>query len=374
MKKVVVSLNLYGSTGRRLINGILSFLEGGHRNWSVRPVSSEEELAREISEAKKGTGADGFILGPPLSADLVGQVIPLTVPVVILNMPQQLFLRRKHPTAFAHSDNGGIGILAARYLSSLGSFRSYAYVGSATRTEWSERRRKAFSVELAKKGLTSCEYTSGPLVDFLKRLEQPAAVFAAYDFRALEVIDAAHTAAIRIPEQMVVLGVDDDEIFCLTTRPTLSSIRCDNESVGAHAADMMDRFLAGKRPAHTSFLALARDVVERDSSHPPAPASVLLVRALAYISEQATKGITPSDVANHLKVSRRLLDLRFHELENKTIAQAIVDRKLAVFRRLAKTSKLPTSRLAAHCGFKNTNALRNLFRKRTGMTISEFRR
>ena len=66
--------------------------------------------------------------------------------------------------------------------------------------------------------------------------------------------------------------------------------------------------------------------------------------------------------------------MRFHELENKTIAQAITDRKLAVFCRLVKASKLPASRLARQCGFNNVNALRNLFRKRMGVSIGNYRR
>ena len=226
MKKVVVFVNLYGNNGRRLLDGILSFLESGRREWGIRIVTTEDDLEREIDEAGESTGADGFILGTPLAERLRGKALSLDVPVVLMNMSPTPSSRQKGNVAFACTDNASVGVMAARYLRSLGSFRSYAYVGSTTPTEWSAQRCMAFAGELVAKGAKYVNYESGPLSSFLKTLDLPAAVFASHDIRAIDVIDSARKAGIGIPSQMVVLGVDDDMICLTTRRPLPGRRRC----------------------------------------------------------------------------------------------------------------------------------------------------
>ena len=118
---------------------------------------------------------------------------------------------------------------------------------SRVRTRFSrvfaERRGKAFVSELSRRGVAAQVFDGRSLDDFLLKLEKPAAVFVSHDFRALDVLDAASAAGIRIPDQMVVLGVDDDETFCLAARPSLSSVRTDNEVSGRQAAEIMNKLL-----------------------------------------------------------------------------------------------------------------------------------
>lgn len=374
MKKVVVAVNLIGSAGRRQLSGVLSFLDGGRRNWSIRLVSEEKALLSELDAVESGNGADGFIVGIQGSDTLLARLCRTPRPLAAIEIEADRLATRQAETAFLHNDNGGIGLIAARYLFGLGIFRSFAFVGAKKRTKWSERRGKAFVSELSRRGVSAQVFDGRSLDDFLLKLEKPAAVFVSHDFRALDVLDAASAAGIRIPDQMVVLGVDDDETFCLAARPSLSSVRTDNEVSGRQAAEIMNKLLNGGKPRHLTFLAKARGVVERDSTHPPAPAADLVKRALAFVQAEAVNGIGPGDVARHLRVSRRLLDLRFHELEKRTVGEAILERRLAVFQHLLKETNTPVSKLAARCGFSNVNSLRNLFRRRYGRSIGEFRK
>lgn len=360
MKKVVVAIDYIGSSGRRQLSGVLAYLDANTHDWYVRPVGTERELADEIDAARHGHGADGFIVGRLLSNRLRQRLTKIVQPVVAINIPPALFSARRHGTSFVYNDNDGIGALAARYLTALGSFRSFALIGATESNDWSEARARAFTAALSVKGVHPKHYHRGPLADFLGRLKKPAAVFVSHDQRALDVMEAAHAAHVKIPDQMVVLGVDDDEIFCRSTKPPLSSVRPDSEAVGYRAAAAIDRMLIGRDMTRNIILIKPRTITERDSTHPPKPAADLVNRAQNFILERATTGITPADVARHLGVSRRLLDLRYHELEKQTVARLIAERKLTVFRKLLKESKLPTSKIAAQCGFSNVNALRNL--------------
>lgn len=374
MKKVVVALNLIGSSGRRQLSGILSFLDGGHRNWSIRLVSDANGLMNEIAAAESGGEIDGFIIGLSLSQDLCARLSKLTQPLAAIGIDAKPFAARRGVTLTLNIDNGGIGMTAACYLHGLGNFRSFAFIGAERFTKWSERRGKAFVSELSRRGVTAEVFDGRSLGDFLQKLKKPAAVFASHDCRALDVLAAASAARLKVPDQLVVLGVDDDETFCLAARPSLSSVRTDTEAAGFHAAEAMNKLLNGRKPRHLTFLAKTRGIVERDSTHPPAPAADLVKRALAFVHAEAVNGISPDDVARHLRISRRLLDLRFHELENRTVGEAILKRKLAVFQRLLRETKIPVSKLAARCGFTNVNSLHNLFRRRYGRSIGDFRK
>lgn len=372
--KVVVAINYIGSSGRRQLSGVLAYLDAAPHDWYMRPVGTEQELADEIEAVRHGRGADGFIVGRLLSDRLRRRLMKVPLPIVAVNLPPPLFAARPRGIAFVYNDNDGIGSLAARHLASLGSFRSFAHISAAEANDWSETRSRAFAATLSAKGVHPKRYRSGPLAEFLKHLEKPAAVFVSHDQRALDVMESAQVADVKIPEQMVVLGVDDDEIFCRSTKPTLSSIRPDNESVGYRAAEAIDQMLSGKKIDRGTILIKPRTVIDRDSTHPPKPAAYLVTRALEFIAAEATNGIGPDDVARHLNVSRRLLDLRFHELERKTVARAICNQKLCVFRKLLRETKKPATKLAAQCGFTNINALRNLFRRTYGRPIGAYRK
>ena len=96
-------------------------------------------------------------------------------------------------------------------------------------------------------------------------------------------------------------------------------------------------------------------------------------KALAFIRRNALKGISVEDVVRHLKVSRRLADLRFRELQGTTIGETIISLRLAEVKRLLRSTKEPIDSIAASCGYENPNYLKNLFKRRFAMSMREFR-
>ena len=216
----------------------------------------------------------------------------------------------------------------------------------------------------------------GDIGAWLKALPKPAAVFCAWDNVAADAAYAAKKAKIRIPSQMVLLGVDNDEIYCTSSSPQISSIEFDAENEGAAAANLMLKMLSARksRAGRTVCCGLVKRIVERESTRPPAPAAILIERAMKFIAENATKGIGPQDVAGHLGISRTLLDLRFREMANSTVGGLILEKRLAALAAILPKSASPISRIITECGFGSINHAKAVFKKRFGMTMKEWRR
>ena len=158
--------------------------------------------------------------------------------------------------------------------------------------------------------------------------------------------------------------------------PQLSSIEFDTENEGRAAIDLLLKMMAARKGgiSRTICCGSVKRIVERESTRPPAPAAYLIERAMKFISENATKGIVPNDVAAHLGVSRTLLDLRFREAGNTTVGRQILEKRLAALASMLRRSKAPISRMISECGFGSANHAKAVFKKRFGTTMREWRR
>ena len=217
---------------------------------------------------------------------------------------------------------------------------------------------------------------AGDVGAWLKGLPKPTAVFCAWDSVAAEMVGAAKKEKIKIPSQMVLLGVDNDETYCSSASTQISSIEFDAENEGRMAMDLLLKMMSRRkgRTPRTICCGSVKRIVERESTRPPVPAAYLIERAMSFISENATKGIGPQDVAAHLGISRTLLDLRFREMGSATVGQLLSERRLAALSVHLRKSKAPISRLAKECGFGSINHAKAVFKKRFGMTMRDWRR
>ena len=123
-----------------------------------------------------------------------------------------------------------------------------------------------------------------------------------------------------------------------------------------------------------TILGSVKRIVERHSTRPPAPAAQLVTRALGFIKSDATRGIGPEDVARRVGVSRSLLDLRFRELGEKTLNAHIQDARLSALANELRRSRRPLAELTVECGFASVNSAKEMFRKRFGMTMRDYRK
>ena len=370
------------SSGRQQLAGIFRFLKSGHA-WNVR-LLPPGEMTPELLDMAVQDGVKG-IISSETGLRRVADLLPRTgLAVVAIDAEEQTFEPRSIPISFIRVDDAAIGRMAATHLLSCGSFRSFGFVPDRENRPWARRRERAFREQLASRAehyevFPSTAYAGESddrraLRDWLLALPKPTAILAAYDVRAATVVEICRDAGIAIPGQLVLVGVDNDELYSDNLTPSLSSVEPDFENEGYRAAQEMERLLRQRRPGACRHVrCAAKDVIVRDSTRAIAPAAHLVKSALDFIRRNALKGIRVPDVVAHLRCSRRLADLRFREFQGESIRHCIERHRLdEVKRRLAETDA-PLSRIAAHCGFTGLKQLEKAFRARYGQTLRDWR-
>lgn len=277
---------------------------------------------------------------------------------------------------YIQQNNAITGAFGADYLLRHGAFASYAFVPVFPERSWSKIRAESFAERITRKR-GKCFVHDGrvSLVSFLRSLPKPAAVMAACDRVALQVLECCRKEGFKVPEKIAVLGVDNDELICEFARPSLTSIHhTPPENCGMLAARALDSIFRGKRyekPGLFEDNQLA--VAERESCAQLPPAKHIAYAAMEYIQKNATRDVRVPDVVKTLGVSTRLASMRFREIFDKSILEAIVECRLKEVERRLTTSRLPISKIAALCNFDDLSYLGRIFRKRHGVTMSQFR-
>ena len=305
------------------------------------------------------------------------------------------------PTVFIDADDEAVGgapvfnvrndpyalcDLAVRELSTFEP-ASYAYVGWCLRKTWSERRRAAFARRLKRHGVAHgsyFEYLSpwqrGNTVDFqnelikwLKKLPLPCGIFAANDQTASQVVDAATAAGLSIPDDISIIGVDNDTLFCENSSPSLTSIEPDFRRGGELAAELLSEIMANPstEPRRIDFGAVG--IVRRGSTRKLIVQDAKVRTALERIRRDACTGLTASDVIAEIGGSRRKVEQRFRKSTGHSIGEEIIERRLEHVFELLSDPKEPLALIASSCGWQTESFLSRLFKKRTGMTMRQWR-
>lgn len=363
-------------TGWQKRNGVFRFIGEG-KPWNVHIAATPDELRAAWRVREE---LDGVLLSAPnVDADLCG-FAETDIPTVLfnLNLPSSSpIFRRKAGVVFLHHDSGSIGELAARHLLNAGTMRSFAFLAPTESAPWSEQRESSFAAALAKCGFGYTRLVAAqnfPLaVKRLRSLERPIALFAASDRTALQAFALGRAAGLRMPDELAILGVDNDESICESSTPTLSSIVTGPEILGYTAAQLLDQLMScPHRPTRHVTLRCRLDVAVRDSTHGCTPHGPLVEKAVSYIEAHATDGIGPNDVAKHLGISRRLLDLRFAQIQHRTVLSLIQDCRLRSVQQKLLFSKAPIEEISYACGYNSPNHLKKIFRQRFGMSMRQW--
>ena len=389
-RTIVVSLSLTGASGQDLLAGILRGIRQ-HNNWTLRLFQIPEMLTADAIRDLENEGVDGIIASEFSHEPKIVKAIQRTsLRFILLGPPDPLLMQRKAPTAFVCNDEESIGREGARHLSSLGDFRSFGFVQLFNGSLWSDLRAQGFHQYFADKGISSANFTNedptlqlrraGSPIDFqhlskwIKDLPKPAAIMADMDFRALSVLNACKAERLKTPYQVAVLGVDNDKILCENAMPPLSSIQPDHEQIGFLAVREFHRILS---PKATSFLTVKCPIcgiVERGSTKPLTPAGILVRKAMAYIDAHACENIKVDDVVNCVGTSRSLANLRFRQMLDMSILEAITQRRIREVSTLLVNTNYSIKRISLTCGFTNMKHLKWLFKHHVGISMRDFRK
>ena len=283
-----------------------------------------------------------------------------------------------------HVDYRQIGARAASHLRQRG-FRRFGFYGVAD-VWYSEQIELGFREAVQAFGLTNealhCNSTLGPrsswgvrwgeLESWLLSMERPFAVMAANDPRAAMVIRACERIGLKVPEEVAVIGNNDDLVYCETCHPTLTSVARNSHEVGLRAAEMLDHLMQGK-PAPREIIVPAGEVRERESTRTLAIEHPAVRKAVRFIEAEYRRNIGVEQIAGACGRSRRWLENAFREELQCPPAEVLEQIRIrVVLVRLADDPSRHVGNLALETGFSGARRLHATFHRRMGMSIKEF--
>ena len=375
MKKILFLSSITGTAGAGLRLGCFDFINSGH-DCEIRIMNNTREVTLSQAKELKSIRFNGMLLGTERSTPAVEELLKSGIPTVLmLTDCRPKSMRGRKSICLVKNDDIAVGAAAAKHLMSRGDFRSYAFIHPEAETQWSRERLQGFEkAVLATGGGVSCSHIGDPhLADFLRSLQKPAGVFCAADTVAINVIAICRNAGLKIPAQVAVVGVDDDEVLCESTRPTLSSVRTADREVGRCATEILFRMMDGMPPPLKATVIPPNGVTERYSSHGITSSGYLILEGLDYIHRNFHKGISAKDVIEHLGVSPTLARTRFKKIHGKSIRDEILDTRLEIAMRMLKAGKKTIAQIAHECGYSSSQRMAHFFLERLGRSPNAFR-
>ncbi|EMI19589.1 xylose operon regulatory protein, partial [Rhodopirellula maiorica SM1] len=208
---------------------------------------------------------------------------------------------------------------------------------------------------------------------WLQSLQPPTGLFVCNDIRGQQVLNACRTLDIAIPDDIAVIGVDDDDVICPLTDPPLSSVRPDAERVGYRAAEILQQMMnGGAAPASIEYVP-PTSVVQRMSTQVIATDDREVARVCKYIREHACEGIDVYDVAEFTTLSRRQLERRFRSELGRTPHEEIMKVQISRVEKLLQETTLTLEQIAPLAGYSHKEHLSKVFKRLKGKSPGEYR-
>jgi LacI family transcriptional regulator len=331
-------------------------------------------------------GAKG-VIGRIQNTKMAKTLLASGLPVIGIDLPAAPLSRRNLLAGISEicADSRQAGRLAAEHFLERG-FCNFAFCGYEGRV-WSQRRQEGFTERLQEAGFSCQVYQPAPLkhglfwkqelpmvMAWLKSLPRPVAVMTCNDIRGRQVLEASLLGGLEAPEDVAVVGVDDDHLICNLSNPPLSSVAVNLSQAGYQAAELLDSLIRGEVRQPQQIVAEALWVVGRRSSDVIVTEDRRVAAALRFIRDHARQAIKVDDVVRCAGISRRGLEIRFRRAVGRSIRGEIQRIRLAYTKQLLTETNLPAERIAALAGFGSLPYLMSMFHRETGMTLAQFRR
>lgn len=367
-----------GAHQEKLIDGVLQYARENHCRWSY--VTAPESLSLSILDLR-GWKGDAVIAALNTPRELK-YAESFKIPIV--NISSAIL---ESPVPRVNIDNRLIGEIAADHLLQR-SFSNFAFYG-LNRVAYSHLRQEGFETRLANAGFKCQSFFSEPtfglsalhwqeqhrsLGEWLVSLPSPIALFAVTDYRARQVLEICQENDISVPQDIAVLGVDNEEVICQHVKPQLSSIARNDRLEGYHAAAMLHQLLKGE--SHEDYISVPPvGIVERESTEVVAVSDSRIREAINYIFRHINEPFGVGEVASHVCVSRRWLEYTFRETVGESPYRYIRRQRLEYARRLlVEDPSAKIYQIAERTGFNSAKRFMTAFRKSYGLSPREYRR
>jgi LacI family transcriptional regulator len=377
--QVAVLVDTSRSYGRDIVRGIRRYV-AEHGPWSL--YLEPRDLRSSFPDWLQRWPGDG-ILARTADPRLLRQLEAAKVPVIEL---RTTVLR--HPFPFIGMDNRIVGERVAEHFMDRG-FRRFACYLDTVEAFFVERCEH-FTQKLRARGFDCSVFHATPpdkrrprwdqhqraLAAWLQSLEKPVGVFAINDQLGFWLLDAARRAGIAVPEEVAVVGAENDKMLCDTAHPPLSSLQLRGRAVGHLAAKILDDWMSGRRipKPNEKHLLPPGDIVVRQSSDIVAVEDARIAKALRFIRQHATEDLEVGQVAREAGMSRSALERRMKALMGRSPGEEIDRIRFAEVARLLAETDLTLDAIAERAGFQHPQYMAEAFRKRHDMTPGEFRR
>lgn len=369
--------------GRGTLMGVSKYVRE-HGPWSI--FFQERGLgdcAPPWLENWKGDGILARVENLPMAA----AIRRMGVPVVDLR-----YLLPKLNFPSVRTDDAAATGLAWEHLQERG-FRHFAFCGF-NGADYSDIRRDQFAQKASESGFRCHTYVDplqrghhastlkheevglsdgDRLAQWITQLPKPIGLMACNDIRGQQVLNACRSIRVAVPDEVAVIGVDNDEVLCELSDPPLSSVVPNTERIGYEAAALLDGLMSGSPPPAEPIIVGPLSIVTRYSSDVLAIDDRHIAAAVRYIRERACEGIDVGDVLRAVPLSRSALERRFAKVLNRSPKEEILRVRLNRAKQLLRETDFPLPLVAEKIGLEYAEYLNVIFKKRTGMTPLQFR-
>jgi len=351
--------------------------------WELRPLEISElrgDLAREYAY----WGASGLLIegGLVRRPRLLASLAKISGPVVWCDVDANAV---PGPLYAVRHDSRRTAETVVDKLLGRKDCRSFGFVTAGIRCEWSKEREETFVTMMqsarrehavfdlvaASRGGSAADCFRR-LGDWLAALRRPCGIFAANDETGELVLTAARQFGLSVPQDVAVIGIDNDEVVCENAVPTLASIAPDFERSGYLAAELLSRRLSDPDLPPEVVLFGSGELVPRASIRAMDYADRAALKAVEFIRLNACRDISVVKVAQTMKVGRRSAEIRFRRQTGHSIQDEIDEVRFRTACELLKSGTVPLKSLHLRCGFASARGLRNLFLKLTGRPTSQW--
>ncbi len=375
LPQVVLFLESSRGSGRAMLRGFASYARH-HGPWAF---NWEPGGLNEIWPRLSRLDVQGAFLR---DGKHIRKVLALGIPTVVVGHHHEDFPGVAHVV----TDSEAAGRLAAEHLLGCG-FRHFAFCGPG-HIHWSTVRRKSFQRHLKPAGRkvhflktpaegyeTSWKAEHAKMGRWLKSLPRPVGVMACNDDVAHHLVEACKAVGLHVPDQVGIIGVDNDELVCELSSPAISSVAINFERAGYESARLLDGWMRrGKNSGPARIAAPATHVVPRLSTDILAVEDAPLLKALRFIRNHARENVRVAAVARSAGLSRRALETRFRRELGRSILNEIRRIRVDLIAQMLIETDLPVSDIAATLGYENVQHIARYFRREKDLSLVAFRK
>lgn len=371
---VALLIETSNAYGRGLLRGIVSYVRE-HRSWSLY-LSEHNRGDRPPTWLERWAG-HGIVARIENNA-IASALRNVSVPIVDVSAARLI-----PSLPWFETDDGAIAHLAAEHLLERG-FKHFGYAGDS-RFKWSNWRCEHFEYSVRAAGYKCAIYQAVARADssdqddvddlarWILSLPKPVGIMACYDFRGRQVLDACRRVGVAVPDEVAVVGVDNDELLCDLSDPPLTSVIPNTQRTGYEAAALLDKMMTGKQIRGETHLIPPSGIATRQSTDVLVLEDRNVAKAVHFIRNNACSGIKVKDVLRAVPQSRTLLEGRFKKLLGRTPHEEILRVRLARVKQLLVETDLPLEAIAERTAFTHVEYLSVAFRREIGIPPSQFR-